>query len=94
MEIWMAKANSVIDASGNVIAVTNTMPSDGDFREAMAAASMRAEIMARAPDQARIIDALVAALEMARSSIAGEWGEDHPEVAEIDAALAMARKGG
>ncbi|MBZ9659735.1 hypothetical protein LB523_11835 [Mesorhizobium sp. ESP-6-4] len=39
-------------------------------------------------------DALVAALEMARASIAGEWGEDHPEVKEIDAALARARKGG
>ncbi|CAH2399190.1 hypothetical protein [Mesorhizobium ventifaucium] len=35
--------------------------------------------------------ALVAALETARASVAGEWGEDHPEVKDIDAALALAR---
>ncbi|MER8560209.1 hypothetical protein [Mesorhizobium sp. M0578] len=39
------------------------------------------------------IDALVAALETARASVAGEWGEDHPEVKDIDAALALARGG-
>ncbi|TGQ19358.1 hypothetical protein [Mesorhizobium sp. M00.F.Ca.ET.217.01.1.1] len=43
-------------------------------------------------EQQAIIDALVAALETARTSIAGEWGEDHPEVKEIDAALAIAQK--
>jgi len=37
------------------------------------------------------IDALVAALEVARSRIAGEWWEDHPDVQQADAALALAR---
>lgn len=44
--------------------------------------------------QQATIDALVAALEVARSRIAGEWWEDHPDVQQIDAALALARKGG
>ncbi|TPM67429.1 hypothetical protein [Mesorhizobium sp. B2-2-1] len=45
-------------------------------------------------NQRAIIDALVAALEAARSRIVGEWWEDHPDVQQIDAALALARKVG
>lgn len=44
-------------------------------------------------EAATVIDALVAALETARASVAGEWGEDHPEVKDIDAALALAHTG-
>ncbi|MER9901578.1 hypothetical protein [Mesorhizobium sp. M0130] len=38
-------------------------------------------------------DALLSALETARASVAGEWGEDHPEIKDIDAALALAHGG-
>lgn len=53
-----------------------------------------AEYLSTIMEQRRIIDVLVAALEDARSQIEMEWGEGHSRLEKINAALAMARKGG
>lgn len=45
-------------------------------------------------EAAAAIDELVAALGDARRQIAMEWGEGHSRLQKIDAALALARKGG